>query len=232
MRGLFRRLRALGQVHFLVMVLGSAPALAQEVDASAQAGSFPGSDGPAGQAAPASSAPPRPAAPMAPPAPGPRRLPVPLFRPVALPAYGKFPPPPGYIEKVQHNRGLVGVGTGVFLTSYALGIAYAAATGFKQQSGWVAAPVVGPFIAASQRDLDCDGTPSTPAAVEACQRETMSEAGAVAILAGIGIGHVLGVSLLAAGLLDRRRVWLREDLVSVDVQVGPGMGYLRVGGRF
>ncbi len=84
---------------------------------------------------------------------------MPAFRPVALPAYGAFPPPPGYIEKVQHNRGLVGVGAGVFLFSYAIGIAYAAATSFRQQSGWVAAPVVGPFIAAAQRDLDCEGTP-------------------------------------------------------------------------
>jgi hypothetical protein len=212
MRGLLRRLRTLGQVNFLVMVLGTGPALAQDPrpPASADQVSAPANATPA----------------------GPRRLPVPMFRPVALPAYGKFPPPPGYIEKAQFNRGLVGVGTGVFLTSYGLGIAYAAATGFKQQSGWVALPVFGPFIAAAQRDLDCEGTPSTPAAVEACQRETMSEAGAVAILAGIGIGHVLGVSLLAAGFLDRRRIWLRDDLVSVNVQVGPGMGYFQVGGRF
>jgi hypothetical protein len=211
MRGILWHLRTSAQVHLLVMVLGTGPVLAQEPPAPARA-----------DAAPASGA-----APVRP-----RRLPVPMFRPVALPAYGKFPPPPGYIEKVQFNRGLIGVGTGVFLATYGLGIAYAAATGFKQQSGWVAAPVVGPFIAAAQRDLDCEGTPSTPAAVEACQRETMSEAGAVAILAGIGIGHVLGVSLLAAGLLDRRRIWLREDLVSVNVQVGPDMGYLQLGGRF
>lgn len=227
MRGLLRRVGALGGVSCLVIVLGTAPARAQDLEAPAGTQAFPATGDEPEPPARAPAPPPRAAPP-----PGPRRLPVPMFRPVALPAYGKFPPPPGYIEKVQHNRGLVGVGTGVFLASYGLGIAYAAASGFKQQSGWVAAPVIGPFVAASQRDLDCEGTPSTPAAVEACQRETMSEAGAVAILAGIGIGHVLGVSLLAAGFLDRRRIWVREDLVSVNFQVGPGMGYFQVGGRF
>lgn len=155
-----------------------------------------------------------------------------MFRPVALPAYRDFPPPPGYIEKVQRNAGLITAGTIVFVTTYTLGIGMAAATGFQQQSGWVAAPIIGPFIAAGQRDFECDGTPSTPAAVEACQRQTISEAGAVAVLAGIGVGHVLGATLLVAGILDRRRFWVREDLVSFNVNVGPGGGLLQVGGRF
>jgi len=155
-----------------------------------------------------------------------------MFRPVALPAFRDFPPPPGYIEKVQLNRGLLIAGTTVFLTTYAIGIGAAAATGFQQQSGWVAAPLVGPFIAAAQRDFDCNGTPNTPADVEACQRQTISEAGAVAVLAGIGVGHVLGLSLLVAGLLDRQRIWVRDDLVSVNVHVGPGAGVFQLSGRF
>lgn len=154
-----------------------------------------------------------------------------MFRPVALPAYRNFPPPPGYTEKVKRNVGLITAGTIVFASTYALGIGAAGATGFKNQSGWVALPVAGPFIAASQRDFDC-GNPSTPAAVQACQRETVSEAGAVAVLAGIGVGHVLGMTMLIAGLLDKQRLWVREDLVSVNVHVGPGSGFFQVGGRF
>lgn len=225
MRGAFRRLRALGRVHLLLLLLAR-PGLCQQ-SGQAQSGqaqpasAFPSAD----QAPPARRAP----AP-APVAPAQRPLPMPLFRPVALPAYRDFPPPPGYIEKVRFNGGLIGIGATVFLTTYAMGIIYAASTGFKQQSGWVAAPVVGPFVAAAQRDFQC--TASTPQQAEACQRETVSEAGAVAILAGIGMGHLVGASLVAAGFFDRTRVWVRSDLVAVNLQLGPGLGMLQVGGRF
>jgi hypothetical protein len=229
MRGAFRHLRCLGRVHFLLLLLAR-PGVAQSAQASPRqapptqaqsASAFPSAD----QAPPARPAPARP-----PVAPAQRPLPMPLFRPVALPAYRDFPPPPGYVEKVRFNGGLIGIGTSVFLTSYAMGIIYAASTGFKQQSGWVAAPVFGPFIAAAQRDFQC--TASTPQQAEACQRETVSEAGAVAILAGIGMGHLVGASLLAAGFFDRSRVWVRSDLVSVNLQLGPRSGMLQLGGRF
>jgi hypothetical protein len=224
MRGAFRRLRCLGQVYFLLLLLAH-PGLAQSPQAQPRqaqsASAFPSAD----QAPPE-----RPAPARAPVAPAQRPLPMPLFRPVALPAYRDFPPPPGYIEKVRFNGGLIGIGASVFLTSYAMGIIYAASTGFKQGSGWVAAPVVGPFVAAAQRDFQC--TASTPQQAEACQRETVSEAGAVAILAGIGMGHLVGASLLAAGFFDRSRVWVRSDLVAVNLQLGPQSGMLQVRGRF
>lgn len=216
MRGSCLRLRSWVRACGVLLVLGAAPVHAQEIG-----------ERPEGAAPPAPhAAPPARSAPA-----GPRRLPVPMFRPVALPAFRDFPPPPGYIEKVQRNAGLITAGSIVFATTYAVGVGAAAATGFKNQSGWVALPIVGPFIAATQRDFEC-GTPSTPAAVQACQRETISEAGAVAILAGIGVGHVLGTSLLIAGLLDKQRIWVREDLVAVNVQVGPGAGFFQVSGRF
>src|SRR5690606_33375538 len=139
---------------------------------------------PDGRAATPRAAPPDRGAPPPRPAAAPRRLPGPVFRPAALPAYRNAPPPPGYTATVKRNAGLITAGTIVFASTYALGIGAAGATGFKNQSGWVALPVAGPFVAASQRDFDC-GNPSTPAAVQACQRETVSEAGAVAVLAGI-----------------------------------------------
>jgi len=217
MTGFFRRPGFAGWAPLLLLLLATA-SLIWVRPAHAQAAPPPQRSQPPG---PPGAAPP-----------GPRRLPMPLFRPVALPAYGKFPPPPGYIEKKRFNGGLFGVGAAVFLTSYAIGAGYAGATGFQQGAGWVLLPVIGPFVAATQRNFDCGGTPSTPAEVERCQRQTISEAGAVAVLAGVGVGQLLGGSLLVAGLLDRSRIWVREDLVAVNVQVGPGAGFLRVSGRF
>lgn len=157
---------------------------------------------------------------------------MPTFRPVALPAYPGFPPPPGYIEKVHHNRGLVGVGALVLGVTYALGVGAAASTGFADQSGWAVVPIAGPFIAAGQRDLTCNQAGDPLAAIRRCQQESLTDATAVAILVGVGIGQLLGTALLMAGVLDRQRVWLRSDLVAFQVDAGPGHGFLRVAGRF
>ncbi len=170
------------------------------------------------------------------------RRPYPLFRPVALPAYGKYPPPPGYVQRSRGNTGFLVVGTATLVVTYAASIIYGAANDFENQGGFTALPVAGPFVAAGNRDFSCPPLTGTldPVVLEenarACQEKTVSEATAVAVLAGLGLGQLFGATLTTAGLLDRTKVWVRTDLVGSDVSSRgrwePQGGVLRLGGRF
>lgn len=159
---------------------------------------------------------------------------------MALPAYGDFPPPPGYTTRSRGNAGFIIVGAAALIITYGLGIGYAASTGFERGSGAVALPLAGPFVAAASRDFSCpDVIPSLdPNAIEnaarACQEKSIREATSLAVLAGVGLGQLFGATLLTAGLLDRTKVWVRTDLVSGVRQRAwsPEGGVLTIGGTF
>jgi hypothetical protein len=134
------------------------------------------------------------------------------------------------------------VGATAFLLTYGMGIAYAVSNDFESGSGYVLLPVVGPFIAAGQRDFSCPpfGGSLNPVEIEEnarlCQEKSVKEATAVGILAGVGLGQLLGATLFAAGLLDRERIWVRTDLLTSEKpesrEVTTTGGMVTLGGRF
>lgn len=134
---------------------------------------------------------------------------------MALPAYEGFPPPPGY-EPVSHpNRVMIWGGGATFVVAYGAAIAFGAGNGFEEGMGLTALPLLGPWLAIGERDFTCQIRASTSSAEE-CQQQTVTEAANVAILAGLGIGQLVGATLFAVGFLDRQHYWVRSDLLSLD----------------
>lgn len=107
-------------------------------------------------------------------------------------------------------------GAATFVVAYGAAIGFGAANGFEQGLGLTAVPVLGPWLAMGGRDFTCEIRVSTTSAEE-CQQKTVREAAAVAVLAGLGIGQLVGATLFAVGFLDRRHYWVRSDLLSLDL---------------
>lgn len=169
------------------------------------------------------------------------------FRPVALPVYGDFPPPPGYVLESKPNSGLIIGGALTFGTSYALGLIFGAANDFEQGLGYAAIPLAGPWIALGARNFECApaSNPSDPAqaqaAADACQDATIENGLAAAVLAGTGVAQLVGATLVVVGFIDRKEAWVRGDLMELGsdgaalrFDATPTMtgGLFRLSGRF
>jgi hypothetical protein len=126
--------------------------------------------------------------------------------------------------------------------TYVAAIAYASSQGFENGLGAVAVPVLGPWLAIGQRDFTCavNTTPSDVDMLEGSTAETQkcvaSQTQTAAFLVGLGVGQLVGASLLTVGLLDRKRSWVRADLagltVDFDVVSSPQGGGIWAHGSF
>ena len=164
-------------------------------------------------------------------------LPQLSFRPPVLPAYDGMEPPPGYRLESHANTALVVGGVLTFSVGYVVGVGYAVSQDFEEGTGWLMAPVIGPWLAVARRNFDCAVEGDNPLAeAERCQQVTQREAAAVGLLAALGLAQGLGATLALIGVLDRDKQWVREDLggveVSVDVGPRPGGGGATLFGRF
>ena len=145
------------------------------------------------------------------------------FAPPVLPAYGKEPPPPGYIERTRVNTPLVVSGAVTFSVTYVASLAIAGGQKFKNGTGSLAVPLLGPWLAIAARNVDCDVSVDQPTGVDGIDEDIeegtdeaakcfAKEAGTIAVMTGMGIGQIIGASLLLAGILDQRHYYLRADL--------------------
>lgn len=143
--------------------------------------------------------------------------------PPLLPAYGKEPPPPGYIERTRVNTPLVVSGAVTFSVTYIASLAIAGRQKFKNGTGALAVPLLGPWLAIAGRNINCDITVDETTGVDGIDEDIeestddaakcfAKEAGTIAVMTGMGIGQIIGASLLLAGILDRRHYYLRADL--------------------
>lgn len=143
---------------------------------------------------------------------------VPGAMPVLLP-YKNLDPPDGYVEKHRFNGALLGGGGLVLGITYLTSIFYGASFGFENGLGSLGVPVLGPWLSIAKRDFTCDvdtslsGLDSTDETQECVASQTKT----AAFLVGLGIGQLVGASLVTVGLLDRRKVWLRADLAGLAV---------------
>lgn len=157
------------------------------------------------------------------------------FLPAALPVYGNLPAPPGYVLEERVNTGLVIGGAVTWGAMYAVSLGYAGSRGFDDGMGVVAVPLLGPWIAIGQRDFSCDFGLTTQAITQ-CQQKTIDQATTVIVLAGLGLGQMVGAALTVIGLLDSESLWVRSDLLNarwtLDAAPTVGGGELMMRGAF
>jgi hypothetical protein len=133
------------------------------------------------------------------------------------------PIPPGYYLDEGMRRGPVIAGTIVLAVPYALGISVASAIDFRDSTGWLILPVLGPWVTLFTRDDVCE-----PEATF-CD----DDQGIRTLLVLDGLMQGTGAALLIWGITSRRQRLLRQD-VMWDIgprRVGRGFG-LGASGRF
>ena len=141
-------------------------------------------------------------------------------RPAVLPHYRGYPVPPGYEVVKRPASGLIKGGLVGFGVAYAGAIGFAAASGFKNGTGWLAAPIIGPWGAIGGRNYEQCRT-STVAEAKRCVRNAVSEVQIITFLAVDGIGQLAGALIMLAGAMSTREELVRSDLVDVEVSVIP-----------
>lgn len=130
------------------------------------------------------------------------------------------PPPPGYTAVMRTRKGFLigggatfGVSYGISAMTAAIGADIASAGGGSNVAAAMWIPVAGPFIQATQVD----------------------GASAKLVLAGLGAAQTAGAVLLYYGLTTKKRMFVRNDLVSnmtVTPMAGGGNAGLVLSGQF
>jgi hypothetical protein len=128
------------------------------------------------------------------------------------------PVPPGYHVETLHKKGLVTAGWIVTAIPYSIGLLAALGADFRNDSGWLAVPVAGPWLTMGRRDYGCDESHEE-------NKEALACAGDVFVVMGLimgGVAQATGGSLLLAGHLATKQKLVPDVAVT---WVGP----LRVG---
>ena len=181
---------------------------------------------PAPVAAPAYPAPayPAPVAPLPVAAPAPTVAAAPVDgdpRPPILPYREGLPVPPGYEIVNRPATGLLAGGLVGLGVAYTGGVVFAAVNGFKNGTGWLAVPIVGPWGAIGGRNYETCRT-RTVAEAKACVRNAVKEVQVITFFAVDGIGQLAGGLVTLAGLVSGKEELVRSDLVEkVQVSVLP-----------
>jgi hypothetical protein len=156
-------------------------------------------------------------------------------RPPILPYREGFLPPPGYEVVKRPATGLIAGGLVGLGIAYAGGVAFAGANGFENGTGWLAAPIVGPWGAIAVRKYETCRT-RTVSEAQRCVRNAVKEVRVITFLAVDGIAQLAGGLVTLAGLLSTREELVRSDLVEkVQVNVQPpvqGSWGVSVSGHF
>jgi hypothetical protein len=137
----------------------------------------------------------------------------------------------------RSNSGLVIGGLLTLLTSYGAGIALAAGEGFENGTGYMAIPVVGPWVAIGGRKFKC--TARIQATVEAAQRSLNScvsrafdEVTTIVFITIDGLLQATGAALFFVGLGSGHDELVRDDLRAAVLPLPEGGAALRVQGHF
>jgi len=79
--------------------------------------------------------------------------------PALLPYREGLPIPLGYHVEHRSANGLIGAGLASLIISYTAAIVLGASANFKDGTGWLVLPVVGPWAAIGARSYHCDNNP-------------------------------------------------------------------------
>ena len=151
---------------------------------------------------------------------------VPSFEteaPQELPYYEGAGTPAGYVLVEKVRKGLVIPGAIIFGVFYSISVSVASGHDFGGDEGWLAVPVLGPFITASKLDKECDSY--------SCEEPVDTRT----LLAMDGVAQVAGSVLLITGLTLKQKVYVRRysaELTAVPTRVGRDGYGLGVVGTF
>jgi len=132
--------------------------------------------------------------------------------PAYLPYDEGQPVPPGYHVEETTRKGPIIAGSLLIGIPYVLGLTFASANDFANQSGWLIVPVLGPWLTISQRDTSCD-------------EQGLGEA--VSCVADVYLGVLLtldglmqagGAILLVYGLTSTKVRLARNDMTSLTLR--------------
>ena len=162
--------------------------------------------------------------------------PVTDVRPPVLPYYEGMPVPPGYKVVTRPATGVITGGAVGLAASYATAVIFGAAQSFDNASGWLAAPIIGPWLAITERDYGQCKTANVQEA-RSCVTRAVHEVQYITFVAVDGVFQMATGFLLLAGLLSSKEELIRQDLLPkvsfvVPTQGGHGEWALKVQGRF
>lgn len=161
---------------------------------------------------------------------------VAAWPPAILPYREGMPIPQGYRLESHVNTGLVYGGLAIWSAPYVTGLIAAAASGFSKGSGWLALPIVGPFVAMGGRTIDCSvinesttggGSSNLNNVEEKCRESAIREARVVALLTVDGLLQTTGAILSVAGFLSPNEFLLRNDVFPSGTKLSFDAGYFQ-----
>jgi hypothetical protein len=171
---------------------------------------------------------------LPPPAPGAYSL-----APALLPYRPGLPVPPGYKLEHRSANGLVVGGLASLAVGYATAIVVGGGDDFKNGTGWVVVPVIGPWAAIGARSYHCDNSATdvleAQKSANQCVRGAFNEVQTIAILSADAVVQATGAVLFLAGLASGEDQLVRTDVAGVRVtpravgRDGFGLGF---DGRF
>jgi len=137
--------------------------------------------------------------------------------PALLPYREGLPIPLGYHVEHRSANGLIGAGLASLIISYTAAIVLGASANFKDGTGWLVLPVVGPWAAIGARSYHCD---NNPLHANQCVSGAFSEVQTIAILSGDAVIQATGTVLFIAGLASGSDELVRSDL-RASVRISP-----------
>lgn len=139
------------------------------------------------------------------------------FYPPLLPYRAGLPVPPGYRVEHRSANGLIGGGLASLLIAYTTAIVIGASADFKDGTGWLIVPVVGPWAAIGARSYHCA---NDPLLANQCVSGAFSEVQTMAILSADAVVQATGAVLLIVGVASGHDELVRSDLAG-SVRIAP-----------
>lgn len=148
------------------------------------------------------------------------------FYPGILPYREGLPIPAGYRVEHRAASGLIVGGLASLGVAYGVAIVVGASDNFKNGSGWLLLPVIGPWAAIGARSYHCSDDPSQ---AQQCIRGAFNEVQSIAILSADAVVQATGAVLFLAGLGSGQDELLRsQPEVGIRVRpraIGRGFGF-------
>ncbi len=134
-------------------------------------------------------------------------------------------PPPGYVEVEMPRKGLIWGGGVLF------GVTYLGCLLFSPLNHNLSIPIAGPAIASFDYEADPDDyldedeySQDPEWEQEQAESRAKSDEFAIRTLGILGsVAQGMGVAMFIAGLAWKKKLWLRQDLAGVQLQVVPTM---------
>ena len=147
-----------------------------------------------------------------------------VFYPAILPYRDGTPIPSGYHVEHRAAGGLIAGGLVSLGVAYSVAIVVGANDNFKNGTGWLLLPVVGPWAAIGARSYHCT---DDPLQAEHCIRGAFNEVQTIAILSADAVVQATGAVLFLVGLSSGQ-----VELVRSEPEVGVRVTPRAVGGGF